>query len=396
MKYGLEDFQTKILVIRIEKMNQVIQNSWSSRIQPQPMFDVLQRAQLQEQKGEYMARMEIGDTPGFTNLEMHRLLAKFSSEPFRYSPSSGEVKLKDAVFASQWPDYSELEMSVTIAPANFLITAALASISGPGDVVYLPDPGFPTYLLAANFLGLRVIYYNSLEDLNTTIRKSFEETKLIPRAVIINNPSNPSGLAIEGNSLKNLVDYLEANGVKLILDETYVNLVYQAVNPIINSDSAIRVRSFSKEHCSPGLRIGYALAPKNESKVISDFVSLSISCVPKFVQLAAAEYLQSDQARVFTQAVKSEMTNRFNAIENTFGRDLFLVQPNSAFYALIRVDSDLDAFEFLMTRNVSTCPGSKFGKNSANALRVSLAGNSKFFEKDISMLKEGLEQYLNH
>jgi aspartate/methionine/tyrosine aminotransferase len=377
-------------------MNHVIQNLWSSRIQPQPMFDVLQRAQLQEQKGEYMARMEIGDTPGFKNLEMHRLLAKFAGEPFRYSPSSGEVKLKNAVFASQWPGYSELEMSVTIAPANFLITAALASISRPGDVVYLPDPGFPTYLLAANFLGLRVIYYNSLESLNTTIRMSIEETKLIPRAVIVNNPSNPSGLAIEGTSLKNLVDYLEANGVKLILDETYVNLVYQEINPIIDSDSAIRVRSFSKEHCSPGLRIGYALAPKYESKVISDFVSLSISCVPKFVQLAAAEYLQSDHARVFTQAVKSEMTNRFNAIENTLGKDLFLVQANSAFYALIRVDNDLDAFEFLMTRNVSTCPGSKFGKNSANALRVSLAGNSDFFEKDISMLKDGLEQYLNH
>jgi len=396
MKCDLEYFQTKILVIRIEKMNHVIQNLWSSRIQPQPMFDVLQRAQLQEQKGEYMARMEIGDTPGFKNLEMHRLLAKFAGEPFRYSPSSGEVKLKNAVFASQWPGYSELEMSVTIAPANFLITAALASISRPGDVVYLPDPGFPTYLLAANFLGLRVIYYNSLESLNTTIRMSIEETKLIPRAVIVNNPSNPSGLAIEGTSLKNLVDYLEANGVKLILDETYVNLVYQEINPIIDSDSAIRVRSFSKEHCSPGLRIGYALAPKYESKVISDFVSLSISCVPKFVQLAAAEYLQSDHARVFTQAVKSEMTNRFNAIENTLGKDLFLVQANSAFYALIRVDNDLDAFEFLMTRNVSTCPGSKFGKNSANALRVSLAGNSDFFEKDISMLKDGLEQYLNH
>jgi aspartate/methionine/tyrosine aminotransferase len=323
-------------------------------------------------------------------------LAKFAGEPLRYSPSSGEVKLKNAVFASQWPGFSELEMSVTIAPANFLITAALASISKPGDVVYLPDPGFPTYLLAANFLGLRVIYYNSLESLNTKIRMSIEETKLIPRAVIVNNPSNPSGLAIEGNSLKNLVDYLEANGVKLILDETYVNLVYQEVNPIIDSDSAIRVRSFSKEHCSPGLRIGYALAPKYESKVISDFVSLSISCVPKFVQLAAAEYLQSDHARVFTQAVKSEMTNRFKALENTLGKDLFLVQANSAFYALIRVDNDLDAFEFLMTRNVSTCPGSKFGKNSANALRVSLAGNSDFFEKDISMLKDGLEQYLNH
>ena len=374
-------------------MHSNLEKSWADRIQPQPMFDVLERALTQEQNGQYVARMEIGDTPGFHNTEVHRLLQQFSAEPFRYSPSSGETILKDAVHESQWPNFSEIDMSVTIAPANFLITAAMASASSPGDIVYLPDPGFPSYLLAANFLNLQVVYYNSLENLEYSIQQSIDETNLFPKIVMVNNPSNPVGFALEGIKLKEIIDFLENKGVQLIFDETYINLVYDGTNPNILSKTAIRIRSFSKEHCAPGLRIGYALAPKNLSKVMSDFVSLSISCAPKFIQLAIAKYLKSREAQVFTQSVKHEMKNRFKLLQEYIPSDLFMIQPNSAFYALLRVRDDAQAFEFLMNRNVSTCPGSKFGKQSSNSLRISLAGSAQNFSKDLNMLYSGLDIY---
>lgn len=375
-------------------MNTKLIKSWAERIQPQPMFDVLQRAQIQEQRGEYIARMEIGDTPGFQNLEMHRVLKNYAEEPFRYSPSSGELRLKSAVLSTQWPEFLDSNMSVTIAPANYLITAAMASVTTQGDIVYLPDPGFPSYLLAANFLGLNVVYYNSLENLDLSIRKTIGSTKLVPRIVVLNNPSNPSGLAIEGHSLSNLVSFLEGNKVQIIIDETYVNLVYEDIDPKIESSSAIRIRSFSKEHCSPGLRIGYAIAPQYQSKVMSDLVSLSISCSPKFIQLAVAEYLVSEEAKSFTQNVRITMKERFRILEELIPSEFLIVKPNSAFYALIRVNNDTEAFEFLMNRNVSTCPGSKFGQLSSNALRISLAGDGENFSKDLQMLKEALYQYV--
>ena len=374
-------------------MHSNLEKSWADRIQPQPMFDVLERALTQEQNGQYVARMEIGDTPGFQNTEVHRLLQQFSAEPFRYSPSSGETILKDAVHESQWPNFSEIDMSVTIAPANFLITAAMASASSPGDIIYLPDPGFPSYLLAANFLNLQVVYYNSLESLEYSIQKSIDETNLFPKIVMVNNPSNPVGFAVEGLKLKGIIDFLENKGVQLIFDETYINLVYDGTDPNILSKTAIRIRSFSKEHCAPGLRIGYALAPKNLSKIMSNFVSLSISCAPKFIQLAVAKYLKSSEAQVFTQNVKNEMKNRFKLLQENIPSALFMIQPNSAFYALVRVRDDAQAFEFLMNRNVSTCPGSKFGKQSSNSLRISLAGSAQTFSKDLSMLYDGLDVY---
>jgi len=372
-----------------------IENTWESRIRPQPMFDVLQRAQIQEQTGQYVARMEIGDTPGFRNEEIHRLLAQFAQEPLRYSPSSGEVKLIEAVHLSQWANHSNSEMAVTIAPANFLITAAMTSVSSIGDIVYLPDPGFPSYVLAANFLGLRVVFYNSLANFEISIREKIEETGLIPKLVMINNPSNPIGLAIEGKTFGNLSNYFDENRIQLILDETYVNLVYDEINPLIDSYSAIRIRSFSKEHCAPGLRIGYALAPKKLTKVISDLVSLSISCSPKFIQLAVAEYLLSDFSATHTERVRNEMKNRFQILRDIIPNEHFLSKSNSAFYALLRIENDLEGFEFLMNENVSTCPGSKFGHNSANSIRISLAGKKENFENDINMLKNALDKYSN-
>lgn len=82
-------------------------NSWRERINPQPMFDVLSMARKREAQGNYVARMVIGDTPGFRNKATHEVVSDYSSSPFRYSPSGGENVLIDKVLATQWPNHLE-------------------------------------------------------------------------------------------------------------------------------------------------------------------------------------------------------------------------------------------------------------------------------------------------
>ena len=62
-------------------------NDWARLINPQPMFDILSKANAKEMSGNYVARMEIGDTPGFRNVKIEELLKKYSNTPHRYSPS---------------------------------------------------------------------------------------------------------------------------------------------------------------------------------------------------------------------------------------------------------------------------------------------------------------------
>ncbi len=369
--------------------------SWSERIRPQPMFDVLSMANDRESQGHYVARMEIGDTPGFRNEFIHDLISKHARSPLRYSPSRGEGLLISRIVETQWPESDENQIAV--GPANFLITAAIASKTSPGDVILLPDPGFPTYKLAADFLGLKIIYYPVYSDEFPDLTKFVLQLKINPKVVVINNPSNPLGLAFSGkeisDSLRNFPDF----GIEIILDETYINLIYDNTDAVIRDLPATRIRSFSKEFCAPGMRVGYVCSDYKSVETISNFMSLSISCIPKFIQTAVADFLGSKESTEFRNNVIATMKKRFEALNDLFGNDYIDVVPNSAFYALINTGdlSGDDVFRLLLDRNVATCPGSKFGQNSINTIRISLAGNSDFFENDLNMLSSGLKQILN-
>lgn len=369
--------------------------NWVDLIQGQPMFDVLARAQKQELSGSYVARMEIGDTPGFENSKIIDLLEKYARTPHRYSPSNGEPVLIDAVRQSQWNGITPVDYEISIAPANFLITAALAAVANPGDSILLPDPGFATYKIACDFLSLHIIYYRAPETNEDFIRliENFSTNAGKPKAIIVNNPSNPGGLATEGKLWFDFLKMLNHQGVEIIIDETYINLVYKNINPLITDLPATRIRSFSKENCAPGLRIGYIAANKQHSKTISNLISLTISCAPRFIQLAIAEYLNSDSYLEFQQKVRGEMKERFNYLLSLIHEQNFLFKPNSAFYALLKTGDDLPAFEYFMQNNVSTCPGSKFGINSAGTLRISLAGHSESFLSDLLKLKTVYESW---
>lgn len=369
---------------------------WAEIINAQPMFDVLTLANKREELGNYVARMEIGDTPGFQNNAVNKILLKSSQEPHRYSPSKGEPSLIDALFETQWKQFSKNDYDISIAPANFLVMAALAAVTSPGDTVLIPDPGFPTYKLACDFLGLKTLSYSLYPNTSNdfpTINYSDNENKDLPTVIIVNNPSNPLGIAYDGKQILSRIKPLIDNGVKVIIDETYINLVYDSTIALIPSIDAIRIRSFSKEHCAPGLRIGYVLANLEFSKTIADFVSLTISCVPRFIQIAIAEYLSMDESNIFRESVIAEMKRRYDLLFKTMPTDSILVKPNSAFYAMIETGNGDSSFRFFLDKNVATCPGSKFGSAASSALRVSIAGNSKNLNNDFEMLHSAYMQW---
>lgn len=367
--------------------------TWGDRIKGQPMFDVLALANSRERQGHYVARMEIGDTPGFRNETIHRLIEKHSATSFRYSPSRGEKILTEKVIETQWPHHSA--ENVVIGPANFLITAALASVTSPGDLILLPDPGFASYKLSADFLGLEIDYYPVYlggKSFFPDLGKIIETLDRKPKAVIVNNPSNPLGTAFSAEKIDLSLSNFSLQGIQIIYDETYINLVFDETNVHSDKYDAIRLRSFSKEHCAPGLRIGYALGNPDQIQHMSNLMSLTISCVPIFIQLAIADYLGSDEAKTFTSELKSEMKRRHKLFQEKMPSSALKTVPNAAFYALVdtkQLDGE-DAFKTFLANNVAVCPGGRFGRNSAKTVRVSLAGRSETFEKDIDMFSSAL------
>jgi aspartate/methionine/tyrosine aminotransferase len=375
-----------------------LNRKWSELINAQPMFDVLALANKRELLGHYVARMEIGDTPGFQNNAVNKHLLKSSQEPHRYSPSKGEPLLIDVLFETQWKQFAKTDYDISIAPANFLIMAALAAVTSPGDTVLVPDPGFPTYKLACDFLGLKTVPYSlypNNSNVFPTINYSGNDMENQPKVIIVNNPSNPLGIAYDGRQVLSAIKSLIDNDVRMIIDETYINLIYDSTSALIPNLDAIRIRTFSKEYCAPGLRVGYVLANQKYSKTIADFISLTISCAPKFIQIAIAHYLSTDESSIFRESVITEMKRRHDLLLNLLPNDAMLVKPNSAFYAMIETGNCEESFSFFLARNVATCPGLKFGAAASTALRISIAGNSDNLTRDFEMLHGAYAEWRN-
>jgi aspartate/methionine/tyrosine aminotransferase len=271
-------------------------------------------------------------------------------------------------------------------------------VTSQGDVVLLPDPGFASYKLAADFLGLEIVYYSVYQSGSPQFPDFAELLSGLakpPKAIVINNPSNPLGIAFEGKQIFDQIREFSNLGVQIIIDETYINLVYDDTDSRIDSSTAIRIRSFSKEHCAPGLRIGYALASRENATTMANLMSLTISCVPQFIQFAVTDYLGSEESFRFTEELRREMKRRLQYVANSIPTGMLQSRPNGAFYSLIDMGGfgGDKGFNFLLERNVATCPGSKFGKNSENSVRISLAGSKDLFEKDIEMLTTALSEW---
>jgi len=361
--------------------------SWANRIHAQPMFEVLDLVRGMESLGVDVTHLEIGDTDGFDNVILREyLVARAKSVRLGYSPSGGEPRLREVVadmLAKKIGGNVAID-EIAIAPANFLILQAMAAISRPGCEILLPDPGFPTYRLAAEFLDLEIQCYD-------TIRKHLglegNDNKGLPKhcnpdAIVISNPNNPLGHGASWKHYQDLIKEAERTGSWVIFDETYINLCYDESMglPIeVDRERCIRIFSVSKEHAVPGLRTGYCLAPRDIVETINRFTSLTVSCFPSFVQLAVADYLESDLSRRFVKELRESMKDRFVFLEECFeakglGSSL-VVRPNAGFYAMIRTPGQIDVSErILETHGIATCPGVGFGINSAESMRVSLAG----------------------
>jgi len=377
---------------------------WKNKIRPQPMFEILQVVQNFEHEGKDVVHLEIGDTTGFTNESLKSHISNALIDiPFSYSPSVGELELR-TVAAKLFSEDINTEVAVHqvgVAPANAIIIESLAAVTSEGDVVLIPDPGFPTYELAAIFLGLNVVSYGVFENGVPNIESILMIKERLkgrkPAVLVINNPSNPLGHVFPWSEFADLIDLAMNSDSTIILDETYLHLTFGSatVGPLItNSPKLIRLRSLSKEHAAPGLRIGYYMASPENVQTMSNFSSMVFSCLPSFVQVGAARYLSSPESKEFTININDELRQRFdhfNDLSNRYGFPQKYL-PNSGFYGFIGVYSGDQVFRFLLEEfGVAVCPGSAFGPRGSDAIRVSLAGDEEDVNTGLIRVMNGIQ-----
>lgn len=376
-------------------------SSRSNRIRPQPMFEILAEANRLELLGEDIVRLEIGDTSSEVSPQLLQVLnaSTFDSRVLGYSPSAGETVLRQEL-ATLHNTHKGTALgfeNVAVLPANAAVSHLFSILTEPGDSVLLSDPCFPTYRLAARYLELDVVDVPLIRNRGYSldigaISSQVQSNKAIS-AVLIDSPSNPVGIAHSPDDLLDLARVCEEQGVALIIDETYRNLVYQTgLVPERMPSSVIWIYSISKDAGAPGMRIGSVVGPEQLVEKIAALSSLTFSCLPKFFQIAATRYLS--QATGDLEGKKKEYQSRIVFFGKRLSEDagLRVAPSNSSIYLWVDIsktgiDSHALAQRLLQEAKVAVCPGEGFGPSGADHVRVTVAGS-------YHRLNEGIDRIL--
>jgi len=380
-------------------------------IKPSPTLAMDAKAKALKAAGYDIVNFGVGEPDFDTPENIKEAAIRALKEGFtKYTPVGGIDPLKDAILEKFRKDndleYTREEIIVSCGAKHSLYNIAEA-LYGRGDEVIIPSPywvSYPDQVLLND--ATPVIVKTHEKDgfmLNPDTLESHitEKTK----AVILNSPSNPTGLAYDRRTLENIAEVVLRHNLLVISDEIYEKLVYEGAEHVsiasLGGDIKKRtlvVNGLSKSHAMTGWRIGFAAGPKEIIKAMTNIQSQSTSNPNSIAQKAAVEALTGPQD--FIERMRNEFDKRrkFLVSELNAIPGVSCLSPIGAFYAFPnisglfgRVDgkpvfssSDL-ALYLLEDANVALVPGDAFGNDSH--VRLSYATSMENLKKGVERIR---------
>ena len=336
---------------------------------------------------ERVYRLEAGE-PGFRTPEHVLDAAKAAADAgfTKYTPNAGIEELRKAV-AGKVGRVNRIQATMD----NVLITtggvgalfSTMVTILNPGDEVLIPDPGWPNVSMMLQLWGNRPKQY-PLYLKNDFAPKVQDIEPLVgpnTKAIVINNPSNPTGANFPEAAVHEIVDFALSKNIFLVSDEVYDQIVYDRPHVSAaaenNHDNIISVYSFSKTYAMTGFRIGYLVAEPQIVQIAKKLQEPSVSCSNSLSQKAAVAALSGPQDCV--PQMVGEYRKRRNLVIDILKRyDLYKYTPQGAFYILVSIEGvPLNSYDFakrlLTEKKTAVAPGGTFGKQGESYVRLSLA-----------------------
>lgn len=321
----------------------------------------------------------------------------------KYTPAGGLPALKKAIIDKLARDnnltYKANEIIVGVGAKHVLYTL-FQVILNEGDEVIIPIPYWVSYPEQVKLAGGVPVYVEGTQEQNFKITAQqlrnaiTEKTK----AVIINSPSNPSGMIYSKEELAELAQVAEEKDILIVSDEIYEKLVYNGIEhySIAEISDAVKARTIvvngvAKSHSMTGWRIGYAAGDATIIKAMTDLASHSTSNATTTAQYATIEAYNGSQDAVeeMRQAFESRLEAIFPKLAAIPG--VKVLKPQGAFYLLPDVSelaektgyTSVDDFvsALLTEANVAVIPGSGFGAPAT--IRLSYATSLELLEEAV-------------
>ena len=337
----------------------------------------------------------------------------------KYTPASGLPALKQAVCNKLKRDNGldyEISNIVVSNGAKHSLMNIFTAICDPGDEVIIPTPFWVSYPEMVSMAdGVPVFVETTADDgFKVTVDKLDSVLTNRTRAIIINSPSNPTGMVYDKEELLAIAKWAVAHDLYIISDEVYEHLVYDGAEHVSLAtfseeikEHTIIVNAVSKTYAMTGWRIGYTASNAELAKVMSNIQSHGTSNPNTIAQYAAITALDGSLDAVYemrTEFIKRRnyMVEKINEIDG-----VSCLMPKGAFYVMMNMEelvgkklygkeiknSDDFAELFLEKALVAVVPCTGFG--APNYVRWSYATSMESIEKGLDRLKkflaEGLE-----
>ena len=267
----------------------------------------------------------------------------------RYTPASGTLELKEAVAAKFKRDNNldyKVENIVISNGAKHSLVNAMGAILNPGDEVIIPAPYWVSYYEMVKINdGVPVVVKASEEDgFLVSAEKLAKAITDKTRAIIINTPSNPTGMIYSEEELRKIADLCVEKNIYVISDEIYEHLIYDGVKHVSIAsfndkikDLTIIINGVSKTYAMTGWRIGYTASNKEIAKVMANVQSHATSNPNSIAQKAAVAALNGPMDEVYKMREEFDvrrkyMVERINTIEG-----VSCLMPHGAFYVMMNI-----------------------------------------------------------
>ncbi len=331
----------------------------------------------------------------------------------KYTPSSGMPELKKAIC-----EKFKKDNNIEYTPKNIIVSTgakaslyhAIFAIVDEGDEVIIPCPCWLTYNEQVKLCGGKSVFLQTDKSTNYKITaKSLEDAITSKtKCLILNSPSNPSGVVYSKEELEAIADVVVKHDIYVISDEIYEKLIYDGAKHVSIASlgeeikkRTIVINGVSKAYAMTGWRIGYLASNEEIASVINNVQSHTTSNANSVAQYASITALREGDA--FISEMASIFADRKKFITEQLDKyGVEYINPQGAFYVFVNIEKYLGkhyngvkiltSVEFakqLLNVGVAVIPGLPFEND--NFVRLSYA----ITKEDIELGVERIAKFIS-
>ena len=302
-----------------------------------------------------------------------------------YTITQGIPDLRDRLQADIDAKYprSERSVIVTSGTSGGLLIALMVCVN-PGDEVIAFDPYFVSYPHLVTLCGGKL----ALIDTHPTFAIDPDRVRaaITPRtkAILVNSPSNPSGVVLPPGTLKELAELAAKTGVLLVSDEIYHAYCYDSPfhSPAEFSPEVLVVDGFGKTYGMTGWRMGFAHGPARLIEEMTKLQQFTFVCAPSMAQHGTLAALDYD-----TSALVADFRRKRDRLCAGLLEHYEFALPGGAFYVYPKAPGRTgSAFvEEAIRNSLLIIPGTTFSRHDSH-FRVSYAAEDRTIDRGIEIL----------